>query len=91
MYALLLRFLVYIAAFLFLNRLIGLIVRGVSGKPKRQPAEGGVSPAKDTVKDPVCGMYMDPRLAIHLENSQGSFYFCSEECRHKFLLSSSAQ
>jgi len=39
----------------------------------------------DTVKDPVCGMYMDPRLAIRLEFKNGSFYFCSDECRQKFL------
>ena len=39
----------------------------------------------DTVKDPVCGMYMDPKLAIPLENGKESLYFCSEECRRKFL------
>jgi len=37
------------------------------------------------VKDPVCGMYMDSRLAVRLENGKESAYFCSDECRNKFL------
>jgi YHS domain-containing protein len=37
------------------------------------------------VKDPVCGMYMDSRLAIRLENQSEAIFFCSEECRKKFL------
>jgi YHS domain-containing protein len=38
------------------------------------------------VKDPVCGMYMDPRLAIRLRRQQeGDLYFCSEECRRRYL------
>jgi YHS domain-containing protein len=85
MYALLIRFLLFIAAFFIFKRLINLFVSGNSRKPKKEAAESGASAIKDTVKDPVCGMYMDPRLAIHLENGEGSFYFCSEECRHKFL------
>jgi YHS domain-containing protein len=37
------------------------------------------------VKDPVCGMYMDPRLAVTHRKNGGVFYFCSEECKRKFL------
>ena len=37
------------------------------------------------VKDPVCGMYMDPRLAVKYEIKNGTFYFCSENCKKKFL------
>jgi YHS domain-containing protein len=40
---------------------------------------------KTMVKDPVCGMYMDSRLAIRLENQSEAIFFCSEECRKKFL------
>ena len=39
-----------------------------------------------TVKDPVCGMYLDPRLAIRLEQNNGVFFFCSDSCRQKFAL-----
>ena len=40
-----------------------------------------------TVKDPVCGMYLDPRLAIRLQHNNGVFFFCSDSCRQKFDLS----
>jgi len=37
------------------------------------------------VKDPVCGMYMDSRLAVRLGNERKEFYFCSEDCKKKYL------
>ena len=37
------------------------------------------------VKDPVCGMYMDSRLAVRLEGDKEVLYFCSEDCRKKYL------
>jgi uncharacterized protein len=37
------------------------------------------------VKDPICGMYMDSRLAVRMDNSDESVFFCSEECRQKYL------
>ncbi len=37
------------------------------------------------VKDPVCGMYMDSRLAVRLERGKDTLYFCSEECKQKYL------
>ena len=46
------------------------------------------SPEKETrvmVKDPVCGMYMDSRLAVRLDKHDKPVYFCSEECKSKYL------
>lgn len=43
------------------------------------------------VKDPVCGMYMDSRLAVRLEKGKEPTYFCSEECKNKFLDKSSEE
>ena len=37
------------------------------------------------VKDPVCGMYMDSRLAVRIDHSKEPIYFCSEECKKKYL------
>jgi YHS domain-containing protein len=37
------------------------------------------------VKDPVCGMYMDSRLAVRFEEGGETVFFCSEECKSKFL------
>lgn len=85
MYALFVRFLLFIATIWFVQRIIGFFFRGNLKKPNSTPPGAGASVTKDTVKDPICGMYMDPRLAIHLENGKELFYFCSEECRSKFL------
>jgi uncharacterized protein len=52
--------------------------------PEKPKSSGG-----NMVKDPVCGMYMDPRLAVKHETANGIFYFCSEECKKKFLDSTS--
>lgn len=40
------------------------------------------------VKDPVCGMYMDSRLAVQVHSQDAVIYFCSEECKEKFLAQS---
>ena len=37
------------------------------------------------VKDPICGMYMDLRLALKLEKKNKTVYFCSEKCKKNYL------
>ncbi|MGC1551123.1 MAG: heavy metal translocating P-type ATPase [Rhodanobacter sp.] len=38
-----------------------------------------------TVKDPVCGMSVDPHTALHrTEHAGHSYYFCAAHCKHKF-------
>src|SRR4051794_9073808 len=42
--------------------------------------------AEGKVKDPVCGMSVDPLTAEHrAEHSGQPFYFCSAGCRAKFI------
>ncbi|KAA0585392.1 heavy metal translocating P-type ATPase (plasmid) [Azospirillum oryzae] len=41
---------------------------------------------RTTVKDPVCGMMVDPeRTAHHAEHDGHSFHFCSVRCHDKFV------
>ena len=40
-------------------------------------------------KDPVCGVYVDSREAGRLGRKSEEFYFCSEECKQKYLNNSS--
>ena len=43
-------------------------------------------PAPQKVKDPVCGMWVDPHTAKHrAEHAGRPYYFCSAGCREKFL------
>ncbi len=46
----------------------------------------GAASAATAVKDPVCGMTVDPHSAKHRAEHNGHpFYFCSAGCRTKFL------
>lgn len=84
MFSFLLRLLLIISALWIVRRFLGMLF-GESQKrvqPRREEMSG---PGSKMVRDPVCGMYMDPRLALRLENKQGTFYFCSDECRRKYL------
>ncbi|MBI3745747.1 MAG: YHS domain-containing protein [Chloroflexi bacterium] len=40
----------------------------------------------DKVKDPVCGMEINPESAAAKEEHEGrTFYFCSQACHHTFV------
>jgi Cu+-exporting ATPase len=48
--------------------------------------EGWKEEAMATVKDPVCGMEIDPATAAASEEYEGqTFYFCSESCHQRFV------
>jgi len=45
-----------------------------------------VAPVAGAVKDPVCGMSVDPATAKHrAEHAGHTYYFCSAGCRAKFM------
>lgn len=41
--------------------------------------------ARKLVRDPVCGMHLAEGLAIVERNGATPVYFCSQECRDKFM------
>lgn len=43
-----------------------------------EPAAGG------KVRDPVCGMEVDPHTAVSTMHQGRTFYFCSASCRERF-------
>jgi len=50
--------------------------------------EEGKEKEMATVKDPVCGMDIDPAAAAASEEHEGTtYYFCSEACYQKFVAS----
>jgi len=62
-----------------------------TGAQKQAKPKDSNSTVNHMVKDPVCGMYMDARLAVRHESRKKAFYFCSEECKKKFLSKSAGQ
>lgn len=41
--------------------------------------------AGEMVKDPECGVYVEVESSISVRQGERQFYFCSYECRDKFL------
>ncbi len=37
------------------------------------------------VKDPTCGTYVDPEMAISVRNGEERHFFCSHECRDAYI------
>ena len=38
-----------------------------------------------SVRDPICGMTVNPDTALHTERDGQTLYFCSDECLQQFL------
>ena len=86
MTAIIIRILLIIAVLWGVRRVLASLIGSISGKTgaaKNDSADKGKFNVM--VKDPVCGMYMDARLAVRLEHQGESLHFCSEECRTKYL------
>ncbi len=64
-----------------IQRVLRIFLRQPGAGPSKDPA----AQPNQMVKDPVCGMYMDARLAVRLQEGQEELFFCSEECKRKFL------
>ena len=80
-----------VLAFLGVLWMLRRILAFFLGKAVRpSPPDPGKMAPTNTVKDPVCGMYMDPRLAVPLQHKGEELFFCSEECRQKYLNGSSS-
>jgi YHS domain-containing protein len=59
-------------------RVIDGVLEGATG-PRRQ-----VRPGMKLEKDPVCGTYVSPNLALSLTGGGKTHYFCSDTCRDKY-------
>jgi Cu+-exporting ATPase len=46
--------------------------------------DNGVDLTADSVKDPVCGMTVDPANSIFRSHEGSTYYFCSQHCHDKF-------
>jgi Cu+-exporting ATPase len=57
----------------------------VSMTEKHEHMSGTMQPAPNTVRDPVCGMYVDPARARGTAGYKDkTYYFCSPRCEERF-------
>jgi uncharacterized protein len=64
------------------RRFLSVLLRA---SPKTRQSNNSIDAENHMVKDPICGMYMDSRLAVRIDRRNEAFYFCSEDCRNKYL------
>ena len=88
MLSILWRMLLFLSALWFVQRFLSLLFRSTGRPAGTRNAKTSKETANKMVKDPVCGMYLDPRLALPVESKKETLYFCSEDCRRKFMAQS---
>lgn len=75
-----------IFSLVFVLWLLRRFLAAILGNPKPgKPWDSSTKSTQKMVKDPICGMYMDSRLAVRLEDGKEILYFCSEECKNKYM------
>ena len=79
--SLLVRILLILSTYVVLMRLLRPFFKRVASRRRPEAATS----AAVMVRDPMCGMYLDPRLGFRLDHKREALYFCSEECRRKFV------
>lgn len=71
-----------------------LLFRLLIGKSKKGPAKSGPSetlPIRDVlVEDPICKVCVPKKQALTLKDNDKIVYFCSIECREKFIANKGA-
>ena len=68
----------------FLVYTVFQIIRQAVSKPPLTPPEK-TSRGEEMVRDPECGTYVPRNDAVKSEVKGKSYYFCSKECRDKYL------
>jgi YHS domain-containing protein len=77
-----------------LRGVIGIIFKGftsLSNPPStpqtRQPRDNQVPLAGELKKDPACGTYIAAATSLKENVGGQTFYFCSKQCRDKYVAS----
>lgn len=76
--------------FLFLCLAIYYVIKGYfrdQALQRRDKTDSRRPPpvTDELVQDPVCGVYFPKRDALSLSWRGKTYYFCSKECRQKFI------
>jgi YHS domain-containing protein len=76
-------FILPLLLFLIVRSVLGsLFKRGRGTQVQNRPEP---SPSMELKKDPVCGTYVSPATGVSRSVQGHLIYFCSKECRDKFV------
>jgi YHS domain-containing protein len=78
--------------FIVVGRLVGLVISRLFGKSQapRWTSRGAAPQAApetrqgETVRDPVCGMFVSTELSHKLKQDGKLLHFCSQECLERY-------
>jgi len=77
----------------FIRGVIGLITKAMgdlfraeSQQQAHKPSAEAPSLGGELIQDPVCGMYVSPKVARNKTVDGKTHYFCSDKCRDSFPL-----
>jgi YHS domain-containing protein len=75
--------------FLFIRSILKTIFqtgKNVARREEARPANPTVVTGGELKKDPVCGTYISTAVAVTRSVKGETVYFCSKDCRDKFLV-----
>jgi YHS domain-containing protein len=68
-------------------RELGEMVNPRANRQNVQPQQNQVPLSGELKKDPACGTYIAAATSIHETVGGETFYFCSKQCRDKYVAS----
>ena len=78
-----------LAAFVLLRSLLAPLVNAVvallAPSPSPPPSRVAAKPSSELKKDPVCGTFVAPELAVVEKLKGQTVHFCSKKCRDEYL------
>ena len=87
----LLRLFAIVAALVMLRSLLAPLVKAIArwiNPPSAPPARAAASgPTSELKKDPVCGAFVAPDVAVTQKFNGQTVHFCSEKCRDQYARS----
>jgi len=81
----LIRFIIFAILSYILYRLVKSLVLPSPAKPDKHFSQSGKAITDEMIMDPHCHVYIPKREAITAKIAGETFYFCSEECKKKYL------
>ena len=92
LFIVLVRVLIFLAAFWLLRGFVRALMRTWIGRSDSiAPPSGHAPPSGRLERDPVCGTYVVAEAALKTSLNNEQQFFCSMQCRDKYLRSRSAR